>query len=265
MEENNVPQPETPVVPVTPETQDLDLAPTMEDLTVEGEQLPNNQISADTVTGAVTSALDSVSISNVNAWIDNNVSQPTYVHMKEFVYSYFRLFLCSISYALSGLMEDFIEKRTRHILLKWVIFSSLMALCFVGLGTLFNVEYLHYIIGLCLASLVIFFNEIKGSISSRRVNNTVTEETIATANTDTEANIDSILPDTNITDNNIDDLLSEITLSDNDVVSEEFDFNNNDNEELAALLNGETTQVIASNAAPYVDSAFYGDDEEEEI
>lgn len=209
----------------TPEEQNVPTeAPTMEDITVAGEDLPQggNQSLEQTVTQAV----DQFSVSNINNWINENIDNSAAFRLSSFCTSLLRQSIMSLPSVLSDLMLDFVEKKTDKLILKWIIFTTCMTSFYVLVGVLAGIDYTQFMLGIGVASLVIFWNSIRFARSRRRIETTpvtVTEESV-------DANMNVLLP--------------EAPQEDDDI---SFDFS-----EPAVLDSGE-----------FVDDSFYIEEDEE--
>ena len=154
-------------------------APTMEDLTVAGEDLP--QGGTQNIEQTVTQALDNFSISNINNWINENIDESEASRLTSFCTSVLRQSIMSIPSVLSDLMLDFVEKKTDKLILKWIIFTTCITIFYVVVGVLAGIDYTQFIISIGVASLVIFWNSIRYARTRTRTVTTspeVTEESV---------------------------------------------------------------------------------------
>lgn len=152
-------------------------APTMEDLTVAGEDLP--QGGTQNIEQTVTQALDNFSVSNINNWINENIDESEASRLTSFCTSVLRQSIMSIPSVLSDLMLDFVEKRTDKLILKWIIFTTCITIFYVVVGVLAGIDYTQFIISIGVASLVIFWNSIRyARTRTRTVTPEVTEESV---------------------------------------------------------------------------------------
>lgn len=152
-------------------------APTMEDLTVAGEDLP--QGGTQNIEQTVTQALDNFSVSNINNWINENIDESEASRLTSFCTSVLRQSIMSIPSVLSDLMLDFVEKKTDKLILKWIIFTTCITIFYVVVGVLAGIDYTQFIISIGVASLVIFWNSIRYTRTrTRTVTPEVTEESV---------------------------------------------------------------------------------------